>query len=618
VHRALLSSWDLGHLLACLDSNHKLPLEGGCNAITDTAALLEILVGGPVQTAAEAAASSKGGAAVGPPVEVTAADRAATEALQRALVAAGGFAALVKVLQHRGVGSRARASALSVMHQLMAGLGAEPPVKDALAAAGAISALVAALRRRELTLLARSHAASCLYQWMAPEQAGLQAAAAGRQHRSTSPPRTAASGASVQQRPLSGVSAGAAGAGLRGESRGSEVTTAVPAGSSSPSRPTTSITTASSPFAAAAAAGAAARVGELSGSVPAIAAVSSTANAATENSGSWGPITGAGANAWPDAKSKPVIERAATLAQLGAVPALLRLCDGSSSSSEPVDELTDLPAGTGSTAAAPSLGLTGPVPEESHEGEGEDDSGEHGEEERTRGIQGGTVPAKKGTKKGKKKKKAVLEPGAAEAMQTATDALRLIALDERQHPLLLDKGAPRALSYVISSPSAPHAARWSARQMLLVLAVPPTPPTASAQPIASQQQQPAAASIVGPPPSVASLPPPAATGSRPTSSGVVELSSRWGEVGLPSYLCGAGVPRSHFDRVAPISVEPLPALPVVRPLTGGVRRMSMANQQLGSGGGAALAAAGSGSSSHAGGGATMSRCVYRGAVTPLS
>jgi hypothetical protein len=221
VHRSLLG-WDLRPLLAALDVDRHLPLMGGTTAAADLAAALDALVGGPV-AAADGGGGGGGGSSA--PVEVTASDRAAAESLQRALVAAGGFGSLVKVMQHRGLSAHARAAALSTTHQLLAALGGERAVKDAFAAAGGPSALAAALRRPELPLAARGRAAGCLHLWMAPEAPRAAqtrrsgSPLRGQQLQQQRPPGSAASGAS-EAHPLSAASAGTGG--IRGESRGTD------------------------------------------------------------------------------------------------------------------------------------------------------------------------------------------------------------------------------------------------------------------------------------------------------------------------------------------------------------------------------------------------------------
>ena len=69
---------------------------GGRDAAAHAAAALDALVGGPTVPASEGDGGAKDGGSGGG--EVAAADRAAAEALQRALVKAGGFAALVQVI----------------------------------------------------------------------------------------------------------------------------------------------------------------------------------------------------------------------------------------------------------------------------------------------------------------------------------------------------------------------------------------------------------------------------------------------------------------------------------------------------------------------------------------
>jgi hypothetical protein len=366
-------------------------------------------------------------------------------------------------------------------------------------------------------------------------------------------------------------------------------------------------------------------------------------------------------HAWPAPPSPPPSPSHAPIsaAQLGGIPPLVRICDGTAGTRF-FPEAADLPhlafnarcgssssrgdkVANGEAPLAPELGFTGPVLEDNGEGEDEEERGveeeDEEEEEEERGKDaaeeraadakeggaatgppkaagGSRTQPKAGKKKGsgssnrkgtKAASRAALEPGEGEAVASAVGALSLLALDGPQHSLLLAAGAPLALARVIAleGPTAPPAAaRWGARQALLMLAVPPAPTAASVT---------AAASLAGVGAGLApsgTLEPQAAPphsntraarsaspalAHRPSSSGgggggscaagggaggsarlggssgttdgdsaagVISSSCLaplcWGDRGVPGYIWGKGIPASHFERVAPITFDHLP------------------------------------------------------------
>jgi hypothetical protein len=206
----------------------------------------------------------------------------------------------------------------------------------------------------------------------------------------------------------------------------------------------------------------------------------------------------------------------------------------------------------------------------------------------SRASSGRQGSGEKKKKKGGKKKAAKLEPGMAEAQCAASAAVKLLAMSgEAGRAALLAAGAKQVLVPLLAAPTA--VARWNARQSLMLLSL-----------AASDKRR---APDLG--------------GSSSTTRAARDATSRGlagipaGELGqlaaaveerVPDYIAMGNLPASHWQRSAPLTMPPLPALPVIpgkRP-AGAEQQQQQGSGPAGAGaaaaGGSAGAVAGAGSS----------------------